>query len=209
MKDNCFFFLIVSIVVMCSCSENKETDYIKYEDIGVHSNKNVDLIPNESTLLKTNMDSFNFEHLDIQIQKVEEVLSSDFLDRFENQSSSKRLLIGASDSVYLKSWSYKDSLMTLNAFYNLLDCFGPNCRIVELYSDAYSEAKYNLFFISDKNIHWIHSQTNQPLLNWEKYVRKETKASAYHYIIEQKKNSGITWLEQRVRRPNTFSIIKE
>ena len=84
-----------------------------------------------------------------------------FLDRFNSEESVKRLVLTSNDSIYFKSWSFQDSTACMNAFYNLLDCFGKVCSPIELYSTDFIASNYNLILVLENQIHSINSKENQ------------------------------------------------
>ena len=201
-------FSLCCLILFCSCSKAKESDSIKYEEIGATSKDKTKTKLTDTVVSEIPKDSFDIRDLGIQIKKVEKIETHEFLDRFENINTDKRLLIGISDSIFFKTWIYKDSLTTLNAFYNLLDCFGPECNIIELYSESYSNPSYNLVFVSEQKIQWIHSNTNQSISIWDKYLREKSDLPIYYFIMEQRRTEKMRWLEQNYRT-NTFKIIRD
>ena len=208
MKDIFTVFYILGIGLFYSCSGNNESHTIKYGDIGDQSQNEKEIKMNNVDSSMMDQSNFNLKNLNFKIDTVVEITNPEFLDRFENKSYSKQLLISTTDSIEYRTWTYDDTLSTLNAFYNLLDCFGEECAVLDLYSEEYSSASYNLLFVSDNYIQWISSIKNQNLIIWEKYINTEFNTSAYHFIIEQKKNEKLKWLEQNLR-PNSFTIIKK
>ena len=207
MKVKCLISLIICGFIISSCGGNNDKDVIKYEDIGVRTNSNAnnDSNPHDSTQITDT--AFNLTNLEIKVDKVIELTTNEFLDRFENKEHLKRLIITSNDSIYFKSWTFEDSTDTFNAFYNLLDCFGKECISIELYSTDFISATYNLLFISKNQIHWVSSIKNQDKLVWKTYLKSEYQIPVYSFIIEQKRNQNIVWLEENVYRPNTFKVL--
>jgi len=207
MKVNCLVSLITCAIVIYSCGGSDDQDIIRYEDIGVRDNYNVS---NDSMITDSNQsiaNTFDLANLEIKLDKVIEVKTNEFLDRFENIKNVKRLIITPKDSTYFKSWTFEDSTDTFNAFYNLLDCFGNSCVSIELYSNDFKSSTYNLLFVSENQIHWVLSNKNQDKLVWEAYLKSEFQIPLYYFILEQKRNQNIKWLEDNIFRPNTFNVI--
>ncbi|MDC1362145.1 hypothetical protein N8203_03475, partial [Crocinitomicaceae bacterium] len=171
MKVNCLVSLITCAIVIYSCGGSDDQDIIRYEDIGVRDNYNVS---NDSMITDSNQsiaNTFDLANLEIKVDKVIEVKTNEFLDRFENIKDVKRLIITPNDSTYFKSWTFEDSTDTFNAFYNLLDYFGNNYVSIELYSDEFMSSTYHLLFVSENQIHWVLSNKNQDKLVWEAYLK--------------------------------------
>lgn len=207
MKVNGLILLIVSVLIISSCKETNDKDIIKYEDIGTRDNYNAKIDSEPLDTAQSIDTTFNTTNLGIEVSKVLEIYTNEFLDRFENIKDVKRLIITPNDSTYFKSWTFEDSTDTFNAFYNLLDCFGNNWVSIELYSDDFTNSTYHLLFVSEKQIHWILSNKNQDKLVWEAYLKSEFQIPLYSFILEQKRNQSIKWLEDNIFRPNTFKVI--
>lgn len=207
MKVNCLISLIIFVFIITSCTENNNNNAVKYENIGVRTNYNANSDSKTSDSTQLTDTTFNLTNLEIKVDKVIEVTTNEFLDRFENSKHLKKLLITSKDSIYFKTWTYKDSTDTFNAFYNLLDCFGINCISIDLYSTDFVSPAYNLLFVSKNQIHWVSSKSNQDKLVWQAYLKTEYQIPEYHFILEQKRNQNIVWLEENIYRPNTFNVL--
>jgi len=207
MKVNGLVSLIVSVLIISSCKEKNDKDIIKYEDIGTRDNYNAKIDSEPLDITQSIDTTFNITNLGIEVSKILEIHTNEFLDRFENIKDVKRLIITTNDSTYFKSWTFEDSTDTFNAFYNLLDCFGNNCVSIELYSDEFMSSTYHLLFVSENQIHWVLSNKNQDKLVWEAYLKSEFQIPLYNFILEQKINQNIKWLEDNIFRPNTFKVI--
>lgn len=194
-KLTSLLFPLICLALCVSCGKNNDNKIIKYEDIGekVQTNTSVDVLPSED---ENNEDTISIlSNLDIEISKTYNLSTNDFLDRFQAEESVKRLILTSNDSIYFKSWSFQDSTACMNAFYNLLDCFGKDCTPIELYSTDFITINYNLLLVFENQIHSIISKENQDLKVWQRYFEAENDISKYHFILEQKRNQNMTWFE--------------
>jgi len=207
MKVNCLVSLITCAIVIYSCGGSDDQDIIRYEDIGTRDNYNAKIDSEPLDITQSIDTTFNITNLGIEVSKILEIHTNEFLDRFENIKDVKRLIITPNDSTYFKSWTFEDSTDTFNAFYNLLDYFGNNYVSIELYSDEFMSSTYHLLFVSENQIHWVLSNKNQDKLVWEAYLKSEFQIPLYYFILEQKRNQNIKWLEDNIFRPNTFNVI--
>ena len=203
-----FFFYLIILLFTYSCSKNGEEEFIKYSEIGTQSKSKNSSIKDKHNEEDSTTSLVHSEVLNLNIEGVYTISTEDFTDRFEHIESDKLLIAVDSDSILFKTWKYADSLSTMNSFYNLLDCFGPNCEIIDLFSNDYAEKKYNLVLVSNEHIHWIQSKNNQSLLVWEKYLKTSHPSSKFHYIMQQRKNKQTEWLQ---KDPNTgaFTTLKD
>jgi hypothetical protein len=207
MTNSYYPYLFILSIILFSCSKNEESEFIKYSEIGdtQFSDKNN---TKQDSIRKYDLDiPLNTEHLELDIDKIVKIDEPEFMDRFRNNKVEKFLLLRNTDSIYFKTWHYDDSLSTFNAFYNLLDCFGEKCIPIKIYSSTYSEKYYNLIFISDLSIFWLQAIENQQINTWEHFIKEEFSIVEYRFIIEQKANDNMKWLEQTLK-PNTFHYIK-
>lgn len=206
-KLTSLLFPLICLALYVSCGKNNDKKIIKYEDIGekVQTNTSVDVLPSED---ENNEDTIsNLSNLDIEISKTYNLSTNDFLDRFQSEESVKRLILTSNDSIYFKSWSFQDSTACMNAFYNLLDCFGKDCTPIELYSTDFITINYNLLLVFENQIHSIISKENQDLKVWHRYFEAENDISKYHFILEQKRNQNMTWFEINNREMSTLKKI--
>lgn len=195
-RPQIFFFYFIILLFTYSCSKNGEEEYIEYSEIGLTDTLD-SLINKKNTVKGDSITSLiNSNALNLEIEEVYTVNTDDFTDRFGHINSEKFLIIVDKDSINFKSWKYKDSLSTMNSFYNLLDCFGPNCEIIDLFSNDYSEKKYNLILVSNHHIHWIQSKNNQSLMTWDKYLKIAYPTPSFQYIMQQRKSKHVEWLQR-------------
>ena len=207
MKVTSLLFPLICFVICASCGKNDDNKVIKYEDIGEKAQSNISVDPLPSKNDYDEDTSINLSYLDIETSKTYKLIENDFLDRFNSIESLKRLIVTSNDSIYFKTWSFEDSTACINAFYNLLDCFGKDCTPIELFSTDFITSSYNLLLVFENQIHSIISKENQDLQVWHRYFDAENDISEYHYILEQKRNQSMTWFEFKNREMSTLKKI--
>jgi len=191
-----FFFYFIILFFTYSCSKNGEEEFIKYSEIGPQSESDKNDSGDNHDEQDSSASLVHSDVLNLDIESVYMINTDDFTDRFEHIQAEKFLIKMDTDSILFKTWTYADSLSTMNAFYNLLDCFGANCEIIDLFSNEYSERKYNLVLVSNKQIHWIQSKNNQSLIKWNRYLNNVFSTPNFHYIMEQRTNKQVEWLQK-------------
>ena len=195
MTSSASLYTFIVFAALISCSKNQESKFIKYSEIGDahYANENHN---NQDSIGNYNVQKvLNTEYLELDVDAIVTLREPEFMDRFKNGKSEKYLLLKKTDSILFKIWSYDDSSSTINAFYNLMDCFGENCNSIDLYSDSYSEKYYNLLFVTESKVFWIKAKENQKINTWENFIKQEYDTGKYNFIIEQKSNESINWLE--------------
>ncbi len=192
-KAKLFLYCLGIFCLMCSCSGKEEEKLMKYSDLepdnasAQKENKNE---PNSDSLVSLT----NQEALNLPFNKIQVLDAIDFTDRFGHVDVDKYLLETKRDSIHFKSWKYSDSIATMNAFYNLLDCFDADCKTIDLFSEEYTSERFNLLFVSNEFIHWIQSGSNSSIHVWDRYLRVAYPTEKYQYILEQKRNKNLKWM---------------
>ena len=205
MTSSASLYVFILSITLISCSKNQESEFIKYSEIGDTQDTNENHNNEDSTGNYNVPMLLNTEYLDLEADTIMTFNDFEFMDRFKNGDSEKYLLLKKTDSILFKMWYYDDSSSTHNAFYNLMDCFGKNCNSIDLYSDSYSEKYYNLLFVTEKEVFWIKSKENQKIITWENFIKQEYDTGKYCFIIEQKSNERMNWLEL-IPIENTFKL---
>ncbi len=115
-------------------------------------------------------------------------------DRVQTDSSFNKVFELDSSAIQLKSWYFIDSLRTINALYNWLDCFGGGCQEVSIADSINVSSESFILLQSNTQIHFVRSEENLNFNNWKKFFGKITKdKSSWNLIIQQRKNDILDW----------------
>lgn len=93
-----------------------------------------------------------------------------FPDRLTNVSREQELIIVDSDSILFTVWEFPDSLTTINAFYNWLDCFGENCTEMKIDEEINFSKKNVLTFVSDYHLIYLESVSSFNMNKWKNEI---------------------------------------
>jgi hypothetical protein len=93
-----------------------------------------------------------------------------FPDRLTNVSREQELIIVDSDSILFTVWEFPDSLTTINAFYNWLDCFGENCTEMKIDEEINFSKKNVLTFVSDHHLIYLESVSSFNMNKWKNEI---------------------------------------
>ncbi len=196
------FFTFLSFTLVLSCSEKKKEDVVnlsdlipsskRYKEGGLIKEKEVksisfmDSVPNS---YKCIFDSLNLSHdsihpLDLKL----------FADRFESKSKFKFFWKIGTDSISFMDWTFKDSLKTTTAFYNLLDCFGPKCKTIEIGQKINFQKRSFLLLVNDKHMVIVDSDKKIDQLVWLKLLKDQGFGENWKYIVIQPKKGKASWV---------------
>ena len=92
-----------------------------------------------------------------------------------------------------KSWGFKDSILSINAFYNWLDCFGEDCKEIALGDSTYISNYAFLLFQHNENISFILSDKTLNLKVWRGFLIRDERETNWNYIVLQQPNGISKW----------------
>lgn len=153
--------ILCSLVVLVSCSSN-DTETVKYSDISSNGKERVEKVDSTDLVKNERPEASAFLRFADTINKdaIWQLWDSTlFLDRFGAKTMEKWIVKNSEvDSLVLLHYAFKDSLLTKNAFFNWLDCFGPNCNSYTVGGNLRVKGKYNYIFVNDQNIYSFESK---------------------------------------------------
>lgn len=146
----------------------------------------------------THFSLFNLSLADscgIRIQEFSEVKDPMFPDRFMPKNKCKLNLRASESSTFYGQWMYPDSLKTMNAFFNWLDCFGPECSSYKIGEEVNMQKDGFIFFINDTLITYFSSSTKLELNNWQQYLEKFYGIDQWDVVIWQQPRKKAVWMK--------------
>ena len=207
-KYNCIFrVLIIALIALSTaqCDNGGETtEVIEMDDVIPEASRNYDY--NDTTPEeKTEEDPF-LKNLRVAMQGEVEVLSDKkptmngtwkyIPDRLQTDSSFSRYFAVDSARMHFKMWQFEDSLRSINALYNWLDCFGANCSGVSV-GDVVNVSPHSFLLLQD-NLH-IYIIQSPIMINehqWIEFIEHDKKNTSWNYILFQSPGGKIQWKEQ-------------
>ncbi len=123
------------------------------------------------------------------------ISKSAFPDRFGPESSEKYSLALADDTVYYSKWVYEDSVKTMNAFYNWIDCFGDNCKSIYVNQSINFQQSPMKLMVSDTTLIFIEGQSNIDFKSWDTFHEAIGYENDWNVIVEQNKWSKARWYQ--------------
>ena len=184
-------FLIFHFILGCGSNTNdKKVKLLNKKKY----NKPKKLIPNkEDDTLIVLFDQYNQDSVDLKIIKISPNLEKTFIERFPNKKQSNFILESKSTLVKHLQIDYADSNTLKNAFFNFLDCYGKDCKSIELFHKVKFSKTFFMLLTSTKSIHIIESEFNQNPKKWINLLRFSNNKDPIKFIIVQQKQQKAKW----------------
>lgn len=192
-----FVIGMVLLSTFSSCGEQKE-ELVDISDV-IPSSENykddvkIDTTTNSSDSLLRHFDINLIPELKLVDSKLFPVTSTMLPERFAAKSFVKMAIQTSNDSITFCQWKYKDSIKTMNAFFNWLDCFGAKCKSLRYRESAKFQKDAMLIFVNDTSIIYISSNKMLSPDLWIKYFEKRSKIMEWDNIILQQRGMKSVW----------------
>jgi hypothetical protein len=94
---------------------------------------------------------------------------------------------------HLIEWSFEDSLKTVNAFYNWLDCFGQSCNSIRIDEEKNGSKEAFVIWISNTRISYLASNQRINRSIWQETIFGKEQ-EIWNYIIQQAPRGKMNWV---------------
>ncbi len=138
-------------------------------------------------------DRYNQDSVNLEITKISPNLEKTFIERFPNKKIFNFILESKNSTVKHLQIDYLDSNSMKNAFFNFLDCYGKDCKSIELFQKVKFSKTFFMLLASTKCIHIIESEFNQNPKKWINLIRYSNKKDPIKFIIVQQKQQKAKW----------------
>lgn len=150
-----YFFSL--LILLMSCGEDKKVETVNMEELLPQGREEKVIVEEEKKVKEASP----LEKALMEIDSSQLVISDStsrnyFPDRL--RFLKKEGMVVEKDSVVYEVaiWEFTDSLQTINAFYNWLDCFGDYCESVKIGEEKYLRDKSSkLIWVSDHQIFYV------------------------------------------------------
>lgn len=164
---------IVGLFLLVSCGSDVEVETVALEDILPQSTYSKDTLSEESIIEVDSISQFRND-LENVFEGSTRIFSESgyklklFPDRLTNVSREQELIILDKDTISMTVWEFSDSLTTINAFYNWLDCFGDKCAELKIGDEVNFSKKSVLALVSNHHLIYLESPTGFDMNKWQK-----------------------------------------
>jgi hypothetical protein len=185
------FFFIFQFILGCGSNTNdkkvklhNKKKYYKHEKPTPNKEKDTLIIL---------FDRYNQDSVNLEITKISPNLEKTFIERFPNKKIFNFILESKNSTVKHLQIDYLDSNSMKNAFFNFLDCYGKDCKSIELFQKVKFSKTFFMLLASTKSIHIIESEFNQNPKKWINLLRYSNKKDPIKFIIVQQKQQKAKW----------------
>lgn len=193
------FISILSFVFSCTNDSNK-SETVDLEEFLPQAKKEYNY--KEDTVVQTEEHIPDSIELFIQsrisnsvfVQKEQLSNNKHFPDRLDFQQKYYHELTVDSVLYELAIWEFEDSLHTVNAFYNWMDCFGEKCKSLRIGESKWMYKGAFQLFVGDTKLIYIATKNNLNQLLWSDLFEPEIKQK-WNYSLYQPLNRKVRWLE--------------
>ncbi|MGV3629997.1 MAG: hypothetical protein ACO1O6_02275 [Bacteroidota bacterium] len=208
MKNTAFIFLSGLLLFACT---SKPEETVSFDDLTSDSEK----YGKNDTVAEVEKKAFYFDSISPLSQNLIDSLefSRDlifpldsvlFSDRFGAKQTEKWYYKTEKDSLVFFHWEFKDSLKTLNTFYNWIDCYGPKCKSIQVGMPAVFSKRATLFLVEDKHLYFVESDLK---IDSEKYLtyfdppqkaksKLPAKVKKWKYVVIQQPRKKAEWFSR-------------
>ena len=181
--------LVGFFILACNTNNNQKREKIENKKI---NNKKPKEIQKEDTL-KAIFEFYNQDSVNLEITKINLNPEKTFIQRFPYKNATNLLVESKKNLVTHLEINYSDSNAMKNAFFNYLDCYGKDCKSIELFQKVKFSKTFFMLITTTKSIHIIESENNLNSSDWINCVRFSKIADPIKFIIIQKKQQIAKW----------------
>jgi hypothetical protein len=190
-----FSYITLSTIIFihaCSSNNNKKREKReKIENKKINNEKPKEILKEDT--LKTFFDFYNQDSVNLEITKINVNPEKTFIQRFPHKKAINLLVESKKNLVTHLEINYSDSNAMKNAFFNFLDCYGKDCKSIELFQKVKFSKTFFMLITTTKSIHIIESDNNLNSSDWINCVRFSKIADPIKFIIIQKKQQKAKW----------------
>ena len=180
-----------TIIFIQACSSNNNQKREKIENNKINNEKPKEILKEDT--LKAIFEFYNQDSVNLEITKINLNPEKTFIQRFPYKNATNLLLESKKNLVKHLQINYADSNAMKNAFFNYLDCYGKDCKSIELFQKVKFSKTFFMLITTTNSIHIIESDNNLIPSEWINCVRFSKIADPIKFIIIQKKQQKAKW----------------
>jgi hypothetical protein len=188
-------------IILSSCSGEKKEKVLDMSDLTPQPKSDTTELKNDKDIAQISL--FNLPLADscgIRIQEYIEVKDPMFPDRFMPKRKFKLNLSAKEKTLFMGQWTYPDSLKTMNAFFNWLDCFGSECKSFKYGEEVNMQKDAFILFVNDTSITYFSSKSTLELNKWQQYLERHLGIDRWDLVILQQPFKKSVWMRYDVLR---------
>lgn len=120
-----------------------------------------------------------------------------YVQRFGPKASMTYRFISEKDSLQVFQMDFSDSLKTMNAFYNWLDCFGVNCNSYSIGGKIKQQGRNQLILVNTAQILLVEGAKNYKVDKLINSLQQDKKKQNWNYVLVLNSGKNAEWLTVR------------
>jgi hypothetical protein len=115
-----------------------------------------------------------------------------YVNRFGPNEELSFLRYASADTTEWYIYQFADSLKTVNAFYNWLDCFSTDCQSLSIRQEAKLKDRAGFVWVSNQWIIVVFIRAGKPKFErtfWDEFIEEDQQLFYLHW----KKNGKLNW----------------
>ncbi|MEN9302785.1 MAG: hypothetical protein RL264_1214 [Bacteroidota bacterium] len=187
-----WIYLLFLVALLVSCGSDKKDKVENWESIRPKDEENKQVKnQQEKDTLAPYLETYKHDSILLEIIKIIPITSTEFLNRF-SKSYLDFELETPDTALYIRhsTWNFKDSIATMNAFYNWLD----EDQGTRLGGKLKKTSNFTLWIITKNGMDRIESNQKIEPEIWWNCVRFQRNITVPFYVISQPKNRPSSWL---------------
>lgn len=117
-----------------------------------------------------------------------------FPDRLDYKQRFYHELIVDSNLYELVVWQFEDSIHTVNAFYNWMDCFGKKCNSIRIGESKWVHKGAFQLFVDDYKLIYVATDNKMDQKLWDNLFQPTSKKE-WNYHLYQPLKRKVEWFE--------------
>jgi hypothetical protein len=181
---------IIGIVLfLFSCGKTEE-EVVDLSEVIPQAEKDYEEVEENETLLESSYEEIFLQSFPEEVD-LEPIQKRLFPDRFGTDTSYHYEIIIKTDTLNYHKWIYSDSVKTVNAFYNWIDCFGSNCRSFFIGAEENMQPEAMLLTVNDTCMIYLTGDVDHK--KWLEFFEENGYKKEWYYFVEQRKSGRARW----------------
>lgn len=192
-----------------SCSNENEYEVVNSEEILPQSKGNYnyvqDSLVQDEMILNPTEELLKQLFLEVEFDNKNILEDREMLfipNRLGFKSKEETFFIKDSIPFHFIAWEFEDSLKTVNAFYNWLDCFDHDCKSIRIDEEINGSKESFIIWVSDFKISYLASTTFINRKEWQGIFLSDQKKE-FNYVIRQAPRGKLNWVVSVIEKKIT------
>lgn len=190
------FSLFITSFILISCGEQKSIETVDMEELLPQGREDKVIVEEEKIIKEITPFEIALKEIDSSYIVVSDSSSESYFPDRLRFLKKEGMVVEKDSLVYeVAIWEFSDSLQTINAFYNWLDCFGDYCESVKVGEQKYLRDKSSkLIWVSDYQIFYVKAaKPFERNTFWEELAGNHLKETEWNIKLTKNPRVIMKW----------------